>query len=148
MAEPHVVSQLRQKHKEIENAIHDLEVRLRDARADLSTISSALAIFGAETGEPKKYLEPHQLFHSGELSRIVYDALREAPDGLDTSQLADLAMEHKGYNPEDRITRARVKHSVTNAMLRYKAKGKVVAGEMRKGVRVWRRAHPRLAVSE
>jgi hypothetical protein len=42
------------------------------------------------------------------------------------------------YNPDDRITRVRVKHSVTNAMLRYKAKGKVIAGEMRKGVRVWR----------
>jgi hypothetical protein len=140
MADLIVVSQLRQKRKEIEAAIHELEVRIRDARADLSTINSALAIFGSGAGEPKKYLEPHYLFHSGELIRIIYDALREAPDGLDTSQLADLAMEHKGYNPEDRITRARVKHSVTNAMLRYKAKGKVIAGEMRKGVRVWRRA--------
>jgi hypothetical protein len=65
MADTHVVSQLRQKRKEIEAAIHELEVRLRDARADLSTLNSALAIFGAETGEPKKYLEPHQLFHSG-----------------------------------------------------------------------------------
>lgn len=140
MAERIVISQLKQKRKELEAAIHELEVRLRDARADLGTIISALAIFGEETGEPKIYLEPHQLFHSGELIRILYDALREAPDGLDTSELADLAMERKGYNPEDRITRARVKHSVTNAMLRYKEKGRVIAGEMRKGVRVWRRA--------
>jgi hypothetical protein len=140
MADPIVISQLRQKRKEIEAAIHELETRLRDAHSDLSTINSTLRIFGEESGEPKKYLDHHTLFHSGEQSRILYDALREAKDGLDTSELADLAMKHKGYNPDDRITRARVKHSVTNAMLRYASRGKVETGEIRRGIRVWRRA--------
>jgi hypothetical protein len=140
MADPIVISQLRKKREEIQRAITDLELRLREARADLSTVNSTLRIFGEESGEPRLYLDRLTLFHSGELTRIVYDALREAPDGLDTSELADIAMRHKGYSPDDKVVRARVKHSVTNAMLRYARKGKVEAGEIRRGVRVWRRA--------
>ena len=140
MADPIVISQLRKKREEIQRAITDLELRLREARADLSTVNSTLRIFGEESGEPRLYIDRLTLFHSGELTRIVYDALREAPDGLDTSELADIAMRHKGYSPDDKVVRARVKHSVTNAMLRYARKGKVAVGEIRRGIRVWRRA--------
>lgn len=139
MADPIVISQLRKKREEIQRAITDLELRLREARADLSTVNSTLRIFGEESGEPRLYIDRLTLFHSGELTRIVYGALREAPDGLDTSELADIAMRHKGYSPDDKVVRARVKHSVTNAMLRYTRKGKVAAGEIRRGIRVWRR---------
>lgn len=138
MADPHVVSQLRQKRKEIERAIHELEGKLRDARGDLSTINATLRIFGEDTGEPRKYVDHQTLFHSGELIRICYDALRGAHDGLDTSALANLAMAAKGYRPDDKITRARVKHSVTNAMLRAVSKNRIVRGEIRDGARMWR----------
>jgi hypothetical protein len=142
MADPIVISQLKKKREEIERAITDLEIRLRDMRADVATVNGTLRIFGEETGEPRVYLDRLTLFRTGELIRIAYDALREAPDGLDTTELADIAMARKGYDPGDRMLRARVKHSVTNAMLRYASKGKIAAGEMRKGVRVWRAARP------
>jgi hypothetical protein len=138
MADPIVISQLRQKRKEIERAIHELETKLRDARGDLSTINSTLRIFGEDTGEPRKYVDSQTLFHSGELIRICYDALRGAPDGLDTSTLADLAMAAKGYRPDDKITRARVKHSVTNAMLRAVKQNRIARGEIHNGARMWR----------
>lgn len=63
--------------------------------------------------------------------------LERAPDGLDTSELADIAMRHKGYNAGDKVVRARVKHSVTNAMLRCARKSSITTGELRHGVRVW-----------
>lgn len=140
MTEPIVVSQLKQKREEILRGVRVLEAKLREARTDLGTINGTLRIFGEDTGEPRGYSNRVKLFASGELSRTIYDALRDAPNGLDSAELADIAMRSKGYDREDKALRVKVKHSVCNAMVRYAREGKVSAGEIRRGIRVWRRA--------
>lgn len=134
------VSQLKQKRKEIQAGITELEIKLRDMRNDLSTVNSALRIFGEETGEAKQYRTRVYLFQSGEISRLIFDALRDAPNGLDTNELSDLAMRSKGFRNDDVLTLKRVKHTVANSLARSARDGKLEAGELRNGVRVWRRA--------
>jgi len=71
-------SQLKQKRDEIKSGITELEIKLRDMRTDLATINSTLRIFGEETGEAKQYRNRVYLFESGEISRLIFDALRDA----------------------------------------------------------------------
>lgn len=140
MADPIVLSQLKQKREEILRGVRELEAKLREARTDLGTINSTLRIFGEEAGEPRAYSNRAKLFQAGELSRTIYDALRDAPNGLDSAELAEIAMRSKGYDREDKALRAKEKHSVCNALVRYGRDGKIQAGEIRRGIRVWRRA--------
>ncbi|MDX2264432.1 MAG: hypothetical protein NW215_05625 [Hyphomicrobiales bacterium] len=126
------------KRDEIRRAIADYEAKAKAARADLITISAALKIFGEDAGEPKLYVERSRIFGRGDLNRIVFDALRDAPDGLDTTEITDIALDAQGIDGSDKALRARVHHSVCNAMMRYASKKQVVAGDMRSGVRVWR----------
>ena len=133
------ISQLKQKRAEIKSGITELEIKLRDMRTDLSTVNSALRIFGEETGEAKKYRDRVFLFQAGEISRLIFEALRDAPNGLDTNELSDLAMRSKGFRDDDVMTVKRVKHTVANSLARSAREGKIEKGVLRNGVRVWRR---------
>jgi hypothetical protein len=140
MATSIVISQLKQKRDEIQRAIYELEIKLRDARTDIATVNAALRIFGEDAGEPREYSNRVKLFANREMARIIYDALRDAPEGLDTVETAEIVMRSKGFDTADKTTFAKVKHSVCNAMLRAAREGKVAEGGVRNGIRVWRRS--------
>src|SRR5258706_8509170 len=97
MAESHVVSALKAKQHDIKRRILDLETEIKTCRSDLTAISETLRIFG----EPQNYARAEQTFARGELSQIVFDALRASPEGLDTKELAAIAMRAKGFDLED-----------------------------------------------
>ena len=78
------------------------------------------------------------MFTHGELSRIMSGALRETLDGLDTKELTAIAMRAKGFDLEDGVLVSAIRYRVGVAMQRYRAKGRVLLGEMRSGVRKWR----------
>ncbi|HKI60721.1 MAG TPA: hypothetical protein VKA31_00360 [Mariprofundaceae bacterium] len=139
MPESHVVSGLKSKRDEIKRAILDYEQKIKTARADLATLNEALAIFGEFSGNPKKYFERRQLFERGELMRIIMDAFRDAPDGLTTRELTEIAMEAKGFDLDDDKLFARVTHSVGNALAGYKRAKQIRADGVRQGVQVWKR---------
>ena len=133
MAESHVVSGLKAKQDEIRRQIRDLEKKLKDCRADLHTISDALRIFG----DPQKYAKEYRLFDRGERARIIFDALREAPSGLDTKELAVIVMKAKGLDLGE-TELSDLRRLICIGMQRFLSKGRVKQGEMRDGVRVWR----------
>jgi len=139
MTDSHVVSGLKAKRDEIKRAILDHEQKIKTARADLATLNEALAIFGEFSGNPKKYFERRQLFERGELMRIIMDAFRDAPDGLTTRELTEIAMEAKSFDLEDDKLFARVSHSVGNALAGYRRAKQIRGDGVRQGVQVWRK---------
>jgi len=132
MADSHVVSGLKAKQEEIRKHIADLKKQIRLAQQELSTVSKTLRIFGENprTGGDR-------LFRRGELPRIIFDALRVAPAGLDVDQLAAAVMKAEGIEADDPETLATVRQRCMMAMYRYYAKGRVVK-ERKGSVRVWR----------
>ncbi len=46
-------------------------------------------------------------------------------------------MQAHGLDAADKATRARVHHSVGNALFKFARRKQVTAGDLRKGVRVW-----------
>jgi len=133
MGEPHVVSGLRAKQEEIRRRIRILQKQLTACRADLATMDRALYVFG----EPAKYPKRPQLFGRGERARIIFDALREAPDGLDTKELAIIVMKAKGLEL-DKAGLFQLRRHICIGLQRFLSKGRVKQGAMRNGVRVWR----------
>ncbi len=132
MAESHVVSGLRAKQEEIRRRIFELEKQSRSCRADLHTISEALRIFG----EPDKYAKEAPFLGGGDRTRIIFDALRESPNGLDTKELALIVMKAKRLDLED-AELAKLCRLIGITLHRLRAKGRVKQGEMRDGVRMW-----------
>lgn len=139
MTDSHVVSGLKAKRDDIKRAILDYEQKIKTARADLATLNEALAIFGEFSGNLKKCFERRQLFERGELMRIIMDASRDAPDGLTTRELTEIAMKANAFDLEDDKLFARVTHSVGNALAGYKRAKQIRADGVRQGVQVWNR---------
>lgn len=140
MADSHVVSGLRAKKAEVLRAIADYEDKIKAARAALVTLNEALAIFGEFTGNPKRYFERHQIFERGELFRIIFDALRDAPAGLMTTELAAIAIKAKDIPAHDTELQKRVARSISTALNDYARDGRIVSHGFHGRVRVWRRA--------
>lgn len=134
MAESHVVSALKAKQEEIRKRISDLRKEIKVCQDELAAVSKTLRIFGENprTGRDK-------LFRRGELPCIIFDALREAPEGLDVDQVAAAVIKAEGIETDDAETLATVRQRCMMAMYRYIDKGRVV--KQRRGtVRVWRLA--------
>ncbi len=138
MAESHVISALKTKRDELRRAIRVYDGRHKKANADLSSINSALRIFGEEADEPP--LRRRSLFAARQLPRLIFDALREAPAGLDTCEIVHAVMVANGMDSGDTALRKRVYHSVSNTLLYFAKKKRVAAGGLRNSVRVWRLA--------
>src|SRR5258708_4152129 len=110
MADPHVISALREKRALVAGLIEKLERKLEQHRADLTHIDGVLRLFqpDRDTGEirPKRtYVRRTRYFARNELSRLCMDALRAA-DGklMTTEQIAEQVMELKDFDAGDVAT--------------------------------------------
>src|SRR6202043_2783956 len=95
MADPHVISALREKRALVSGQIEKLERRLEQHRADLTHIDGVLRLFQPDRDpgdiKPKRtYARRTRYFARNELSRLCMDALR-ATDGtlMATDQIAE-----------------------------------------------------------
>src|SRR5436190_21189401 len=89
MADPQVLTTLRRKQAEIENAIAAYEKRAEEARRDLAAIDAAIGLFSVEPGAEHvaSYMDVYRLFKRGEQIAICKAALAsEGP--LSTPELA------------------------------------------------------------
>src|ERR1700746_1096491 len=87
MADPHVISALREKRALVAGLIEKLERKLEQHRADLTHIDGVLRLFqpDRDPGEitPKRtYARRTRYFARNERSRLVMDALRAADGAL------------------------------------------------------------------
>jgi hypothetical protein len=128
MAEPHVVSALKDKRAEVSGAIADLERRIGQHRADLMHIDATLRLFAPEIDPggiaPRKPVTRSAYFADGELARRCMNALRMAGGSpISAEQIAIQIMIAKGLDPEDRKTRSDFIRRVLWSLARLKGKG-------------------------
>ncbi len=140
MAELQIVNTLRSKRDELERIIGSYEKAIDDARRDLSHVNATLELF-ERSGEPKAYpsrMSIIRLFKRGEVFSICKSALADAPNGLDTRELALAVIRAKGMDEADAVLRKAVAYSIINVMRQQFRRGRIAALGMRRGVRVWR----------
>ena len=83
--------------------------------------------------------EGNRLFKRGTVSRLIFDALRANPEGLDTHQLAAIIIKEEGFDANDPEMAATIRQRCMMAMYRFIDRGQVL--QERKGKeRVWRLA--------
>src|SRR4029077_10971234 len=83
VADPHVISALREKRAIVAGLIEKLERKLEQHRADLTHIDGVLRLFQPDRDpdeiKPKRtYARRTRYFAKGELSRLVLEVLRDA----------------------------------------------------------------------
>jgi len=138
MAEIRTVTTLRTKRAEIESAIGAYEAKLAQARADLSHITAAIAIFDA-SGSPENlraYVDTHRIWKRGDLMRLCMGFL-ESEGPLSTVQLAQRAMVASGLDAGDKVLAKSVALKIVWAMRAQHLRGKVDDAGRVKGTRIW-----------
>jgi hypothetical protein len=104
MAEPHVLTGLIAKRREIAGKIEHLQGQLRQHVIDLDHVDAAIHIFdpSIELEEIKSRPVPprHQAF-KGEVTRIVLATLRNAKRPLTTAEIAQRVMAERGLDTKN-----------------------------------------------
>src|SRR5438132_3034734 len=115
MADPHVISALREKRAIVAGLIEKLERKLEQHRADLTHIDGVLRLFqpdrDPEAIKPKRtYARRTRYFAKGELSRFVLEALRDAHGKpLSTDDITGQVIAAKGFDAADSVLRAAIR---------------------------------------
>src|SRR5205085_9391091 len=107
MADPHVISALREKRALVSGLIEKLERKLEQHRADLTHIDGVLRLFQpdrdpAEIKPRRTYARRTRYFARNELRRLVMDGLRTADGALHTTdEIAGAVIDEKGFDAAD-----------------------------------------------
>jgi hypothetical protein len=111
MADPHVISALREKRALVAGLIEKLERKLEQHRADLTHIDGVLRLLQpdrdpAEIKPRRTYARRTRYFARNELSRLVMDVLRAADGALMTTDaIAGKVIDGKGFDAADAALR-------------------------------------------
>ena len=141
MAESSTVTILRNKVEEIDTRIRAYEREIEIARKNLIAVQMTLAVFQCEPGAPYHTQKPvslSKLFRRGELPGVIFDALRERPEGLDTRELAGLCLKHRDLDEADIVLRRSMAMKIINTLDKLRVRGGIEKAGMRNGVIVWR----------
>ena len=115
MADPHIISALREKRALVSGLIEKLERKLEQHRADLTHIDGVLRLFQPDRDpgkiKPKRtYVRRTRYFARNELSRLCMDALRAAGGALlTTDEIAGRIIEAKGFDTADASLRGSIR---------------------------------------
>jgi hypothetical protein len=131
MADPHIISALREKRALVAGLIEKLERKLEQHRADLTHIDGVLRLFQpdrdpAEIRPKRVYVRRTRYFAKNELSRLCMDALRAA-DGalLTTDEIAGRIIEAKGFDAADAALRKAIGEQALALMRSFRNRGMV-----------------------
>jgi hypothetical protein len=145
MADPHVISALREKRALVAGLIEKLERKLEQHRADLTHIDGVLRLFQPDRDpgdiRPKRtYARRTRYFARNELSRLCMDALR-ATDGalLTTNAVASRIIEAKGFDATDAVLRAAIGEQALVMLRSFRKRETVEQFGLGRGVR-WKLA--------
>lgn len=136
---PNIVNTLRHKRAEIAGRIAMLEATAEQLRADLVHIDAVLRILDLdnrpeEIGVLRIVPRRTEWFPRGEITRRIYEALRDAPD-VRAQDLADAAIAEKGLPAADRRLRREFVNLFLNTANFMARKGKLT--KIGKGPGVW-----------
>jgi hypothetical protein len=141
MADPHVISALREKRALVAGLIEKLERKLEQHRADLTHIDGVLRLFQPDHDpgdiKPKRsYARRTRYFGRNELSRLCSDALREADGALmKTDDIAGRLIEAKGFDAADAVLRKAIGEQVLTTLRAFRKRGTVEQIGLGRGVR-------------
>ncbi len=138
MAESTTATALRSKRDELERIISSYEAAIRAAKRDMAHVNATLELFerGVQNAYPSR-LAIVRMFKRGELFALCNGALAEAPEGLDTRELALAVIRAKRMDENDSVLRKAIGFRIVQAMLRQKARGHTAAAGKRRGVIIW-----------
>jgi hypothetical protein len=145
MADPHVISALREKRALVSGLIEKLERKLEQHRADLTHIDGVLRLFqpDRDPGEIKAkrtYARRTRYFARNELSRLCMDALMAADGGLlTTDAIAGWIIEAKGFDAADMALRKAISEQCLALMRSFRKRGAVEQIGLGRGVK-WKLA--------
>jgi hypothetical protein len=145
MADPHIISALREKRALVAGLIEKLERKLEQHRADLTHIDGVLRLFqpDRDPGEikPKRtYARRTRYFARNELSRLCMDALRAANGSLmTTDDIAGRLIEAKGFDAADAILHKAIGEQSLACLRAFRKRGTVEQIGLGRGVR-WKLA--------
>ena len=134
MSEPHVISALKAKQEEIKKRISALKKEIKAQRNELETVTKVMRMF-----EATPRTEGNRLFKRGTIARLIFDALRANPEGVDTHQLAAIIIKEEGFDANDPEMATTIRQRCMMAMYRFIDRGQVVK-EVHGPVRVGRLA--------
>jgi hypothetical protein len=146
MADPHVISALREKRALVAGLIEKLERKLEQHRADLTHIDGVLRLFQPDRDpgdiKPKRaYARRTRYFARNELSRLCMDDLRGAGGALmTTDDIAGRLIEAKGFDAADTVLRRAIGEQVLTIMRSFRKRGTVEQIGLGRGVR-WKLAN-------
>ncbi len=130
MADPHVISSLSRKRREIAGEIAELEKQAAQQRADLAHVNAVLRLYDPKAAEesvrPKQLAFRQRFFGNGELSRHCLNALREAEGrAISADDIAITAMKAKGMPLGDDPLRQKLVSTTLAALKRLTQRGSV-----------------------
>jgi hypothetical protein len=143
MADPHVISALREKRAIVSGLIEKLERKLEQHRADLTHIDGVLRLFQPdrdpdEIKAKRTYAKRTRYFARNELARLVLEALRDANNLLvSTDEIAGRVVDAKGFDATDAALRRAVGEQTLTALRAFRKRGAVEQIGLGRGVR-WR----------
>jgi hypothetical protein len=143
MADPHVISTLREKRALVAGLIEKLERKLEQHRADLTHIDGVLRLFQPDRDpgdiKPKRtYARRTRYFARNELSRLTMDALRAADGALMTTDaIAGQVIEAKGFDAADAALRKAISEQCVTLLRSFRKRGSVEQIGLGRGLR-WR----------
>ena len=128
--QPVAVNALRNKRTEIAGMIAMYEREVERLRAEPVHVDATLRLFDPGTepatiGALRRFPRRTEYFARGEVTRMVYDALRAAPE-IRAQDLADTVMRDKGLPETDRAPRREFVNRFLNVMGDMKRRGKLI----------------------
>ena len=146
MADPHVISALREKRAIVAGLIEKLERKLEQHRADMTHIDGVLRLFQPDRDpdeiKPRRpYARRTRYFARNELARLVMDTLRDAAGALRTTdEIAGLVIGAKGFNAADAVLRGSIRDQTLAVLRSFRKQCSVEQIGLGRGVR-WKLAN-------
>src|SRR6266478_1094564 len=139
MADPHVITALREKRAIVAGLIEKLERKLEQHRADLTHIDGVLRLFQPDRDpdeiKPKRTYRRTRYFARNELARLCMDVLRDATDLITTDEIAARVIAAKGFEAADSTLRAAIRDQLLTVLRAARKRGTVEQMGLGRGVR-------------
>jgi hypothetical protein len=135
MAEPHVLTALVEKYRELSGKLHACEQEVETLRLDLSHIDAAIRVFRHDYDTtsivPKRHYHRNPHFKKGAFIQAAMDVLQAATCPLTTRELAKQTLERQGISQSNKRFVETLQRTLNDCLMRRATKGTVVADNSR-----------------
>ncbi len=141
MTEPLILTQLREKQAEIQDAVTYHEAKLAEAKADLIHVNAVVRLYEAQ-GTPEgafpAYVNLNRLVARNEMVTGARAASEASGRPMTTREITEAFIRTKGWDEADKALRQAVTCRLVQALTRAVRRRTIAdAGRQARGVRVW-----------